>query len=330
MSESDDQSNAPKSIRQRRILDLAAEEPGASYDDIAERVPSASADLVERVLEEYGDPAPPAPTPAGSNGTDTEPTPAGDEAPAGDGTVDADALSETELETLRAIYEHPSATQQEIADRLDVSRATVSNRIRDIDGFEWADRESLTADLFADPPSAVESGPAADSDDSNPKDSPGDESHETADAAGDDTAERTATEAGSDAGADAGSGETDSSRDEENALSVDGTGSATGTETEPTSDADIEDEVPAELAEAVSELSERVAAVERRLEAIDAGGAARDEAIEVDESDTDATGGASSPFDDTEFAHRVVKACLDADEVTEDDERRLVQVLIAR
>lgn len=47
----------PKSLRHKQVLDVAAEQPEASFETIAEVVPSATVDLVENVLEEYGDPA---------------------------------------------------------------------------------------------------------------------------------------------------------------------------------------------------------------------------------------------------------------------------------
>lgn len=44
-------------MRQRRVLDAAAENPDASMHELAAMVPTATADFVERVLETYGDPA---------------------------------------------------------------------------------------------------------------------------------------------------------------------------------------------------------------------------------------------------------------------------------
>ncbi|MDS0280771.1 winged helix-turn-helix domain-containing protein [Haloarcula onubensis] len=57
MSEAKERTPRPKSMRHKRILDAAAEDPSASIEDLARLVPSATPDLVERVLEEYGDPA---------------------------------------------------------------------------------------------------------------------------------------------------------------------------------------------------------------------------------------------------------------------------------
>jgi len=46
-----------KSVRHKHILDTAAEHPDASMEELASMVPSATTDLVERVLDKYGDPA---------------------------------------------------------------------------------------------------------------------------------------------------------------------------------------------------------------------------------------------------------------------------------
>lgn len=40
-----------------QILDLVREHPDASLDEITDEIPSATADLVERILEQYGDSA---------------------------------------------------------------------------------------------------------------------------------------------------------------------------------------------------------------------------------------------------------------------------------
>ncbi|MFA1611810.1 winged helix-turn-helix transcriptional regulator [Halobellus rubicundus] len=310
MSESHNRSNAPKSIRQRRILDLAADEPDASYADIAERVPSASADLVERVLEEYGDPAPPMPAPADGDVDESEddtesetPNQDGDasghsDAEATPARVDLDSLSAKDRETLRAIYEHPSATQQEIADVLDVSRATVSNRIRDIDGFEWADRASLTAALFG-------------SDDDGASTTDKDDSSTDADSA------REAEIAKDDATSES----PDEIASEPDGTPTTDTISEPGAEAEASHAPDIAAEDVDRLTDAVEELSDRLGAVERRLDAIEADAGERESKREDPEA---------SPFDDPEFVHKVVHACMDAEQVTEDEERRLIRAVLQR
>ena len=46
-----------ESMRQQRVLDVAAERPDAPMAEIADEIPSATVELVERVFEQYGDPA---------------------------------------------------------------------------------------------------------------------------------------------------------------------------------------------------------------------------------------------------------------------------------
>ena len=62
----------PQSMRHKRILDRAADDPDASLEDIAEAVPTATADLVENVLEKYGDPAEDLPMPSSNTETTLE------------------------------------------------------------------------------------------------------------------------------------------------------------------------------------------------------------------------------------------------------------------
>jgi len=50
-------SATPRAIIHKKILDLAEERPNTTITELAEIVNGASAELVEHVLEEYGDPA---------------------------------------------------------------------------------------------------------------------------------------------------------------------------------------------------------------------------------------------------------------------------------
>ena len=63
-------------------------------------------------------------------------------------TPDPDDLTQKERETLRAIHYEPTAAQKEIATMLGVSRATVSNRVNAISGFNWQNRESFVEEMF--------------------------------------------------------------------------------------------------------------------------------------------------------------------------------------
>lgn len=144
--------NNPRAIIHKKILDAAADKPDASVEAIAEDIPSATGDLVERVLDEYGDPGMESQELNGDS-------PESSEQASEDTTPDPEDLSETERETLRVIAAHPQESQRDIADRLGVTAATVSNRIKEIEGVEWANRETVTSNLFENHPTPAASDP---------------------------------------------------------------------------------------------------------------------------------------------------------------------------
>lgn len=57
-------------------------------------------------------------------------------------------LTEKQIETLRAIFERPTATQAEIAELFDVTKSTICQRVNSIDGFTWQLRKSFVDALF--------------------------------------------------------------------------------------------------------------------------------------------------------------------------------------
>ena len=171
----------PQSMRHKRILDQAADRPDASLEAIAADIPSVTPELVENVLEKYGDPAEntdnhPAEKNSTSSNAAASQTPANDsvEQSSDDGwdTDDAqktpdvtdsgsdeeqDGTSETERlevsrltdgqrETLAAIVEQPTATQRELGTELDVSAATICNRVNSIPGIDWENRTAILDD----------------------------------------------------------------------------------------------------------------------------------------------------------------------------------------
>ena len=249
MSRADNRDTRPRAMVHRRILDVAASRPDATLSAIAGEVSGASPSLVERVLDEYGDPAgeDPDDSPGASTGSaadsqaDEDPTgetegdpgdgdataetddvltdesapdpPAADESSderadgdrggggqdgltpgeerADDASRDTDrndpamaaktngrqaddstdeqetelSLSERQRRTLRAVSERPDASQSDIAEVLDVTRATVSRRLNAIPGFEWDDRRSFAGSVFGDEPEGEEAdGDATDGD----------------------------------------------------------------------------------------------------------------------------------------------------------------------
>jgi len=139
----------PRAIIHKQILDIAESRPEASMTEIADDVSGASVDLVERVLEEYGDPS--------EQGTEPDPSeePSMTEqsdAVSQNGTkeaVESVDLSEEQLRAFRFVRENPDASQAEIGDRLGVSRATVSRRLNAVPGFEWEKREAIARQVLS-------------------------------------------------------------------------------------------------------------------------------------------------------------------------------------
>lgn len=200
----------PQSMRHKQILDVAADNPDASMSELASMVPSATPELVERVLEEYGDPASadddtaetetaatteeqdessesedqrdhetmdPTETSEEPGSTSEETVETADELTKESTTSDEQAeedteqrypspeeLTEKQRTTLRAVTHSPDVTQRELAEELDVSRATISNRLNDIDGFDWADRETFVSTVFGDIPDNTEDTMATEQD----------------------------------------------------------------------------------------------------------------------------------------------------------------------
>ena len=56
MSQARDRSDPPRAIVHKRILDVAESRPDASMAELADEVTGASTEMVEKVLDEYGDP----------------------------------------------------------------------------------------------------------------------------------------------------------------------------------------------------------------------------------------------------------------------------------
>jgi DNA-binding NarL/FixJ family response regulator len=152
--------SSPRALIHKKILETAASMPEATMAAVAEEVSGASTDLVERVLDEYGDPAasadsdPDASEEQSSVPSDAPATPDGrgaetasDETP----VTDPDELTKKERAVLEVVAERPDATQQAVADVLGVSRATVSKRASGIEGFDWSDRASFVERLFGTP-----------------------------------------------------------------------------------------------------------------------------------------------------------------------------------
>lgn len=83
--------------------------------------------------------------------TDPAPSDDGDEELREIVTGIEDDLTDEQSKTLRLIYEHPTASQRQIASMLDVTHTTVYHRLQPIDGFEWDDRWEFVSALFDRP-----------------------------------------------------------------------------------------------------------------------------------------------------------------------------------
>lgn len=191
-----------------RIVEAAAANPGASPSELAERLPDVSPDEVERVLAGQEE-----------EENDTYPTP--------------EEISERQLRTLQAIAAHPDATQRDIASFLDVTAATVSNRVNSLSGFNWDQRRQFVKEVLD-----LDSIPGSDR----------------------------------------------SSMNETNAV---------------------------ELSETTQDLAERVQQLEQRVDAL---------------TDTQP----DTPFDDPELTRKVVTLCMESEEITDEEEVRILNYLLHR
>ncbi|EMA70008.1 hypothetical protein C468_00695 [Halorubrum kocurii JCM 14978] len=368
-------------------MDIAADNPGATLAEIAEQIPSVSADHVDRVLDQYGDPAasdesdpdqsssgppdensnadadldskgssdgqatteatnqahelssetdkePDGPsvteppetasqmdpeTEADTTEPGVEPEPAAEAGPsdksaetAGSGAdtssptnesiPDPEGLTQKERETLRAISYEPTATQNQIADMLGVSRATVSNRVNAIPGFNWADRDSFVEEVFDDHLTVDVSvspngddGSAATQNTGKEAVTDGSPSRQSEDATGD-----SSTQEDSSAAADG---------------VVDGTAPTAPAPQAADRDATTEDSDAASsedldaISHQLDDFAERLAAVEQELQ---------------DDGET----GEGSPFSDTDLLHKVVYACMNSDRIVEEEELQILDALV--
>jgi hypothetical protein len=131
----------PRALIHQNILDKAENHPDASIEELATDVGGATPDLVERVLDEYGDPCK----------VDSEQTSENQQSEEDDAQKlpTVEDLTRPQRNILQAIREQPSATQRELGDRLGVSDATICSHVNSIDGFEWTDRKNFVKTLIS-------------------------------------------------------------------------------------------------------------------------------------------------------------------------------------
>jgi len=292
MSKSTEDSQSPRAIIHKKILDVAESNPEESVEGLAAQTTGASPALVERVLDQYGDPAAEATATDDSDEWDDiadqsavvaestaetmDSTDEGesspevidetDESEASVETADTEGaeqsaetteedLSDRQLQTLRTVYEHPDTSQQDIGELLGISGPAVSQRLTDIEGFSWTNRDEFTKRLF------------------------------------DDTAEDSATvDTVSEQSEESVSEQTDGSETSE---------TAPEDETTP----QPEETMTTQNTEIDASLDERVASLEAQFE---------DRTV----------------FDDPELVHKVVHACMNSDAISEEEELQILQQLL--
>lgn len=281
MSQPDSPTLNPKSVRHKQILEAAAAQPEASYEELADSIPSATGDLVENVLEKYGDPA-------DENDDDTLPHEPLSDAITPSSVPTLEDLSEIELETLQLIHDQPDATQQELADELDLTPAAICSRVKDIPGFDWAHREDFTTLLF-EPASPKAEGPQPDLD------------TDTSDTSSLSTDTPTSEPTDTDEESVATSMEPDSTRlHREAAQQNQPMPTPSPTDTDPTASGE---------SASIDELAARIDSIETQLETIDS-------------TET------QSPLSDPELAHKVIHACLESDAISTEEELALLRALL--
>lgn len=338
-----DETSAPRAVVHKKILEAAEEQPDASFTELADAVSGASEELVERVLEEYGDPAEgedddPEQSDAADGGDDASTPPmkpnetvsTPDAGPSDDADPDLEQVTERQERVLRAIHERPDATQAQLADEFDVSAATINQRVNAIDGFDWSRRRDLVNSLFDDAEfeGYAESQPAG-SESETDASRPQSESRTGSDAAepDSDALEPSSDVSGPDSPApeaetgtadpkpeatepesDASEPRSDSSGPEANGIELEASApepESAGSEVRATG------EPPSEavegLTEQVGDLAERVAALEVRVE------------------DRPGAGGALS---DPDLVSKMVHACMESERVTEEEELRILRAVL--
>lgn len=137
----------PRAVIHKKILDEASSSPDASIEELASRVSGASEALIERVLDEYGDPAENELNSKKSS-EDRSPVTERDKAmsnaseqPAFGNRIEQEEIDEQQWKILTAIQENPDATQNELADLFGVSQSTIYNRLHSIPNFDWEHRQ---------------------------------------------------------------------------------------------------------------------------------------------------------------------------------------------
>ncbi|SDJ94935.1 Winged helix-turn-helix DNA-binding [Halovenus aranensis] len=314
MSTDDEDSPYPRSVRHKQILDKAAAHPDASMDEFASMVPSATTELVERTLDEYGDPATAGESDASDGGdeqgvasgeaTETEPTD-------GDGTE----MTETADDSTEAPATPESGEPGDVDGGEDSAVASSVDPARDGDEHTESAGETDAASGDSD------STHAGDDEDTVPRaDEFSPKQREVLDVI---AANPTATQR------EIGEALGVSSATVNNRVnSIDGfewADRASFVDEVFELDATLESETtagnpvaPGEVESALADIESHLTALDERIERLEAG-------LDQDEGPSESV---ASGLDDPELVHKVVHACLESERITEDEELRLLQQIL--
>jgi len=301
MSRTGGEQSTPRAIIHKRILDAAESAPDASMAEIADGIGGASTELVERVLEQYGDPAEDQqesradtqdPQEANMDEHDSQ-NEQGETASTTDVSVsearadengrrdvDRSELTERQVKTLRLIDEAPDASQSDLAEEFDVTRVTISRWLNDIPGFDWSRRREIASEI-------LNGGDLRETTEQEQPEQPGE---------GEPSGASSEQEQ---SGQSSGREQPEQSNDREESGQSD------------------ERERSGQSAEPET-LDRRLDTLERRVDEIET---TRDDQIET-------TPDASSPGIGPELAHKVVHAAMTSDLIDEEEELRLLRELM--
>ncbi|WP_267161541.1 winged helix-turn-helix transcriptional regulator [Halovenus salina] len=298
----DEESKYPRSVRHKQILDKAEANPDASMDDLASMVPSATTELVERTLDEYGDPA------------------TAEESDSPDGEDEQDVASEEATNTEPT--EGNTTTEMTDANTTSTDQSTES--------ASAVSGESGDDEVGSEMEATVDTTPEDDDthDESGareqPTPTPADLTAKQREVLECIAAKPTATqrEIGEELGVSSATinnrvNSIDGFEWNDRAAFVDEVLGLDGdTETETVEGR--ESTVPAELESTLANIDHQLTVLDERIDDLE-------DSIEG-ETARDCT---ASGFDDPELVHKVVHACLESERVTEDEELQLLQQLLS-
>lgn len=313
-------SSAPRAVIHKKILEVAAQNPTASMAEIAGDVSGASTDLVERALDEYGDPADEEADDGAETEADSDTTSTVDDGPSSP-SPGADTGTATDADTAAdtgGVTESPTGTGQGVTDggnRNNGERVGADGTANasaeatfeddetpvDLDELDDTDRALLatvarnpdaTQDVVADHLGVSRATVSRRVNGIEGFDWTGREAFVDSLMNGADDEFDAVFDDGPGAGDDTDDSASDTVDDTEAGVTV----------------AQSQDE-GGETAEALDDLTERLATVESRVEAVE----------------DDSTGGV---FDDPELVHKVVGACMESDRLTEDEEVSVLAALM--